>query len=75
MNRYTGKTVLVTGGTSGMGLATAHRLVAEGAHVVVTGRTRDRVDAAVSSTGPRGVGRRRRHRRPRRGGRADGDGP
>ncbi|MFD3664852.1 glucose 1-dehydrogenase [Streptomyces sp. NPDC058659] len=52
MNRFTGKTVLVTGGTSGMGLATAHRLVAEGAHVVVTGRTRDRVDAAVRRLGP-----------------------
>ncbi|WP_329619540.1 glucose 1-dehydrogenase [Streptomyces sp. NBC_01255] len=56
MNRYTGKTVLVTGGTSGMGLATAHRLVAEGAHVVVTGRTRDRVDAAVSRLGPAASG-------------------
>ncbi|MFI6417400.1 hypothetical protein ACIBG6_08300 [Streptomyces sp. NPDC050842] len=31
MNRSTGKTVLVTGGTSGMGLATAHRLVADAA--------------------------------------------
>ncbi|GEB57576.1 SDR family NAD(P)-dependent oxidoreductase [Streptomyces gardneri] len=52
MNRFTGKTVLVTGGTSGMGLATAHRLIAEGAHVVVTGRTRARVDAAVHRLGP-----------------------
>ncbi|MEU7072143.1 SDR family oxidoreductase [Streptomyces narbonensis] len=52
MNRFTGKTVLVTGGTSGMGLATAHRLITEGAHVVVTGRTRARVDAAVHRLGP-----------------------
>lgn len=52
MNRFTGKTVLVTGGTSGMGLATAHRLIAEGADVVVTGRTRGRVDAAVDQLGP-----------------------
>ncbi|MFB7609257.1 SDR family NAD(P)-dependent oxidoreductase [Streptomyces gardneri] len=52
MNRFTGKTVLVTGGTSGMGLATAHRLIAEGAQVVVTGRTRARVDAAVHRLGP-----------------------
>ncbi|WP_306327907.1 SDR family NAD(P)-dependent oxidoreductase, partial [Streptomyces venezuelae] len=51
MNRFTGRTVLITGGTSGMGLATAHRLLAEGAHVVVTGRTRDRVDAAVAALG------------------------
>ncbi|WP_328876357.1 SDR family NAD(P)-dependent oxidoreductase [Streptomyces sp. NBC_00287] len=39
MKRSTGKTLLITGGTSGMGLATAHRLVTEGAHVIVTGRT------------------------------------
>ena len=37
MNRFKGKTVLVTGGTSGIGLATAERLVREGARVVVTG--------------------------------------
>ncbi|MEU3750389.1 SDR family NAD(P)-dependent oxidoreductase, partial [Streptomyces narbonensis] len=52
MNRFTGKTALVTGGTSGMGLAAAHRLVTEGAQVVVTGRTRARVDAAVGRLGP-----------------------
>ncbi|MEV7190385.1 SDR family oxidoreductase [Streptomyces sp. NPDC093510] len=56
MNRFTGKTVLITGGTSGMGLATAHRLVAEGAHAVVTGRTRARVDAAVRRLGPDATG-------------------
>jgi NAD(P)-dependent dehydrogenase (short-subunit alcohol dehydrogenase family) len=37
MNRFKGKNVLVTGGTSGIGLATAARLADEGAHVVVTG--------------------------------------
>ena len=37
MNRFAGKTVLVTGGTSGIGLATAQRLQAEGAKVIVTG--------------------------------------
>ena len=52
MNRFTDKTVLITDGTSGMGLATAHRLITEGAHVVVTGRTRIRVDAAVKELGP-----------------------
>lgn len=56
MNRFTGKTVLITGGTSGMGLATAHRLVSEGAHVVVTDRTRARVDAAVEDLGPNASG-------------------
>ncbi|MDQ0828387.1 short-subunit dehydrogenase involved in D-alanine esterification of teichoic acids [Streptomyces achromogenes] len=52
MNRSTGKTVLITGGTSGAGLVTAHRLVAEGAHVIVTGRTRARLDSAVHQLGP-----------------------
>ena len=37
MNRFEGKTLLVTGGTSGIGLASAQRLVREGARVVVTG--------------------------------------
>lgn len=52
MNRFTDRTVLITGGTSGMGLATAHRLVAEGAHVIVTGRSRARLGAAVEELGP-----------------------
>lgn len=56
MNRFTDKTILITGGTSGMGLATAHRLVAEGAHVIVTGRTRPRVDSAVHQLGRRASG-------------------
>ncbi|CAL9541059.1 3-oxoacyl-[acyl-carrier-protein] reductase FabG [Actinosynnema sp. ALI-1.44] len=47
MNRFEGKTALVTGGTSGMGLAVARRLVAEGAQVVVTGRDKTRLDAAL----------------------------
>jgi len=37
MNRFEGKTLLVTGGTSGIGLASAARLVHEGARVIVTG--------------------------------------
>ena len=38
MNRFNGKSILVTGGTSGIGLATAKAFAAEGARVVVTGR-------------------------------------
>jgi NAD(P)-dependent dehydrogenase (short-subunit alcohol dehydrogenase family) len=45
--RYGGRTALVTGGTSGMGLATARRLLDEGAQVVVTGRDETRLKAAA----------------------------
>lgn len=38
MQRFTNRTALITGGTSGMGLATARRLLDEGAYVVSTGQ-------------------------------------
>lgn len=56
MTRYTDKIALVTGGTSGMGLATARRLIDEGAHVIVTGRSGERVRAAAGDLGPRALG-------------------
>ncbi|MFQ6395922.1 SDR family NAD(P)-dependent oxidoreductase [Nocardia sp. KC 131] len=46
-SRFNDKIVLITGATSGMGLATAHRMLAEGADVVITGREKTRLDAAV----------------------------
>lgn len=49
MNRFQDKIALITGGTSGMGLATARRLLAEGAQVVITGRDSARLAAAVES--------------------------
>ncbi|MER7671176.1 SDR family oxidoreductase [Kitasatospora sp. NPDC096128] len=42
------KTYIVTGATRGLGLATARELVADGAHVLISGRTQQAVDAAVS---------------------------
>lgn len=51
MGQLTGKTALVTGGTSGIGLAAARALADEGAYVFVTGRGQARVDEAVASIG------------------------
>lgn len=50
-NRLQGKIALITGGTSGLGLATAQRFIAEGAQVFVTGRRQDALDAAVVEIG------------------------
>ncbi|MCM4080202.1 SDR family NAD(P)-dependent oxidoreductase [Paractinoplanes hotanensis] len=52
MRRFEGKTAVVTGGgTRGIGRATAARLVAEGAHVFITGRRRAELDEAVEVIG------------------------
>ncbi len=47
------KTVVVLGGSTGMGLATAKAAIAEGASVVVTGRSREKLDAAQRQLGER----------------------
>jgi NAD(P)-dependent dehydrogenase (short-subunit alcohol dehydrogenase family) len=51
MGRLDGKVAVVTGGSTGIGLATAKRLVADGAHVFVTGRRRAELDSAVAEIG------------------------
>ncbi|BCL34880.1 SDR family oxidoreductase [Nostoc sp. MS1] len=51
MRKLEGKIALVTGGNSGLGLATAKQFVAEGAYVYITGRRQAELDAAVEAIG------------------------
>ena len=51
MERFDGRTILITGGGSGMGLATAQRLVDAGGNVVIAGRDAGRLDAAAKQLG------------------------
>ncbi len=51
MNRFQGKVAVVTGGNSGIGLASAKRLQQEGARVAITGRDARTLDAAVGAIG------------------------
>ncbi|WP_430473042.1 SDR family NAD(P)-dependent oxidoreductase [Thalassospira lucentensis] len=51
MTKLTGKIALITGGASGIGLASAKRFVAEGAFVYISGRRKDVIDAAVAEIG------------------------
>ena len=51
MGKLEGKIALITGGNSGIGLATAKEFVAEGAYVFITGRRQPELDAAVKQIG------------------------
>src|SRR6185295_3178807 len=51
MNKLEGKIALITGGNSGIGLATAKQFVNEGAHVFITGRRDPELAAAVKEIG------------------------
>ena len=50
--RLTNKTAFITGGNSGIGLATAKLFVAEGARVAITGRNKETLEEAARELGP-----------------------
>jgi NAD(P)-dependent dehydrogenase (short-subunit alcohol dehydrogenase family) len=51
MNRLHGKTAVITGGATGIGLAAAKRFIEEGAFVFIFGRRQDALDAAMADLG------------------------
>jgi NAD(P)-dependent dehydrogenase (short-subunit alcohol dehydrogenase family) len=51
VSKLAGKVALITGGSSGIGLASAKRFVAEGAAVFISGRRRTQLDTAVREIG------------------------
>jgi NAD(P)-dependent dehydrogenase (short-subunit alcohol dehydrogenase family) len=55
MKRYEGKKVVIIGGTSGMGLATAKMLLDGGASVLVTGRSKEGLESAQKELGPEAI--------------------
>jgi len=56
MHRLNNKIAVVTGGSSGIGLATAQRFISDGAQVVVTGRNQNALDTALVELGRRATG-------------------
>jgi NAD(P)-dependent dehydrogenase (short-subunit alcohol dehydrogenase family) len=54
INRFEGKTAIVTGGNRGIGRAIVERFAAEGADVLVTGRNQETIDATVAAVGDAG---------------------
>jgi NAD(P)-dependent dehydrogenase (short-subunit alcohol dehydrogenase family) len=55
MDRFKGKTAVITGGTTGIGLATAKLFINEGARVIVTGRTAATIKSAQAELGDNAI--------------------
>jgi NAD(P)-dependent dehydrogenase (short-subunit alcohol dehydrogenase family) len=56
MSKLKDKVAVVTGGTSGIGFATAKEFIAQGAKVIITGRTQSTLDEAVKALGENAIG-------------------
>jgi NAD(P)-dependent dehydrogenase (short-subunit alcohol dehydrogenase family) len=56
MGQFDGKTAVVTGGSTGIGFASARRFAEKGADVYLTGRRKEELDAAVAAIGRGAVG-------------------
>ncbi|WP_163398019.1 SDR family oxidoreductase [Flavobacterium fluviatile] len=56
MQKFKNKIVLITGGTNGMGFATAKEFIKTGAKVIITGRSQETVDKAVNDLGQNTIG-------------------
>ncbi|EYT81259.1 short-chain dehydrogenase [Streptomyces sp. Tu 6176] len=55
MTTYDGKKIVITGGSSGIGLAAARLFAGGGAHVLITGRTRSTLDTALEQLGDKAI--------------------
>ena len=51
MGKLEGKVAVITGGSSGIGLATAQQFISEGAYVFIAGRRQNELDTAVKQIG------------------------
>ena len=56
MSKLEGKVAVITGGSSGIGLAAAQTFASEGAQVFITGRRQNELDAAVKQIGKNAIG-------------------
>ena len=56
MQRFKNKFAIITGGTKGMGFATAQQFIKEGGRVIITGRSKETVDKAVERLGTNAIG-------------------